>query len=98
MRMLTAVLLALMCVSCSKTDANQTSHDLKAAAKDIQHDPALKRLGQDMSHDAKDAGVQIRKDTSQVASDVNKTASGVKRSVDKTTSSDKSSSDNGSNG
>ena len=61
MRAFSAILFAIVCVSCSKADVNRTSNDIKTAASDIERDPAVKQLGADIMVAAKDAGQALRK-------------------------------------
>ena len=60
MRALVAILIAISCAACSKADVSKTSSDLKTAASDIKHDPAVKQLGTDIKVAAKDTGAEIK--------------------------------------
>ena len=96
MRAFIAILLAISCVSCSKADVNKTSGDLKAAASDIKHDPAVQRLGQDVKAAAKDTGDTLKKGAADAKVGLNKAGSDIKQSADKAKDDVKSKSDHSS--
>jgi len=83
MRMLVAVLIAVSCVACSKADMSKTSSDLKAAASDIKHDPAVKQLGADIKVAAKDTGDEIKKGAADAKVGLKKAGADLKDSAQK---------------
>jgi hypothetical protein len=96
MRAFLAILLAIFCVSCSKADVNRTSHDLKSAADDIKHDPAVQQVGQDVKIAAKDTGETLKKGAADAKVGLYKAGSDIKQSADKARSDVKSRSDHAS--
>ena len=83
MRAFFAILFAILCVSCSKSDADKTSNDLKAAASDIKNDPAVKQVGQDVKMAAKDTGEQIKKGAADAQVGLKKAGTDIKQSAEK---------------
>ncbi len=78
MRAFFAILIAIMCVSCSKADANKTSADFKAAAVSVKHDPYVARAADDVKDAAKDAGVQIKAGAAQAGVELKRSGENIK--------------------
>ncbi len=99
MRAFFAILFAIFCVSCSKADVNKTSRDLKTAASDIKHDPAVKQVGADITVTAKDTGQELKKGADDAGVGLRKAGTDLKQSAQKAKSDMTSRSDQpGSNG
>ena len=78
MRAFLTILIAIMCVSCSKTEANKTSTDFKAAAASVRDDPNVKRAANDVKDAAKDAGVQIKAGAAQAGIELKRSGENIK--------------------
>ena len=68
MRAFLAIMLAMLCVACSKADVNKTTSDLKAATSS----PEVKKLGTDIKVAAKHTGAELKKDADKAKVELSK--------------------------
>ena len=81
MRAFLAIMLAMLCVACSKADVNKTSSDLKAAGTEIKNSPAVKDLGSDIKVAAKHTGAEIKKGAEKAKVELAKAGDKAKTSL-----------------
>ena len=81
MRILMAIMFAMLCVACSKADVNKTSSDLKAAGNEIKNAPAVKELGTDIKVAAKHTGAEIKKGADKAKVELGKAGDKAKTSL-----------------